>query len=141
MAFTSWNIGQYVYCNCLLTRLWHHKFWTYLILIFLLKPIFLHDQKVKTNISISWEQKELLRWKKKLFITFKGLSLKQIKDFFRRWEPYFKHDESYLLTVPKLEHQSCFWQLVTALYHSCVKLMRSSQIWHMKYWLLLNYLK
>ena len=27
VAFTSWDIGQYVYCNCLLTRLWHHKFW------------------------------------------------------------------------------------------------------------------
>ena len=23
-AFTSWDIGQYVYCNCLLTRLWFH---------------------------------------------------------------------------------------------------------------------
>ena len=28
MAFTLWNIGQYVYCKCLLTRLWPHKFWT-----------------------------------------------------------------------------------------------------------------
>ena len=26
-AFTSWDIGQYVYCNCLLSTLWHHKFW------------------------------------------------------------------------------------------------------------------
>ena len=26
-AFTSWDIGQYAYCNCLLTRLWRHKFW------------------------------------------------------------------------------------------------------------------
>ena len=26
VAFTSWDIGQYVYYNCLLTRLWHHKF-------------------------------------------------------------------------------------------------------------------
>ena len=28
-----------------------------------------------------------------------------------------------MLTVPIMEHQSCFWQLVAALYHSCVKLM------------------
>ena len=27
VAFTSWDTRQYVYCNCLLTRLWHHKFW------------------------------------------------------------------------------------------------------------------
>ena len=26
-VFTSWDIEIYVYCNCLLTRLWHHKFW------------------------------------------------------------------------------------------------------------------
>ena len=27
VAFTSWDFGQYVYCNCLLTRLWSQKFW------------------------------------------------------------------------------------------------------------------
>ena len=26
VAFTLWEIAQYVYCNCLLTRLWRHKF-------------------------------------------------------------------------------------------------------------------
>ena len=26
-AFASWDIEQYIYCNCLLIRLWHHKFW------------------------------------------------------------------------------------------------------------------
>ena len=26
-VFTAWSIGQYVYCYCLLTRLWRHKFW------------------------------------------------------------------------------------------------------------------
>ena len=26
-TFTSWDIGQYGYCNCLLTRLWRQKFW------------------------------------------------------------------------------------------------------------------
>ena len=26
VAFTSWDIGQYIYRNCLLTRLWRHKF-------------------------------------------------------------------------------------------------------------------
>ena len=27
VAFTSWDIGQYVYCNSLLTGLWRNKFW------------------------------------------------------------------------------------------------------------------
>ena len=26
-AFASWDIGQYVYCNSLVTRLWRNKFW------------------------------------------------------------------------------------------------------------------
>ena len=27
VVFTSWDIGQYAYCNCLLTSFWRHKFW------------------------------------------------------------------------------------------------------------------
>ena len=27
VAFTSWDIGKYMYCNSLLTRLWRNKFW------------------------------------------------------------------------------------------------------------------
>ena len=27
VAFTSWDIRKYVYCNCLLTTLWRQKFW------------------------------------------------------------------------------------------------------------------
>ena len=26
VAFTTWDVGQYIYCNCLLTKLWRHKF-------------------------------------------------------------------------------------------------------------------
>ena len=40
----------HVYCNCLLTSLWRHKFWKQPYL--LIKPFFLHDQKVKTKISL-----------------------------------------------------------------------------------------
>ena len=29
IAFTSWDIGQYVYYKCLLTGLWRHKFWNW----------------------------------------------------------------------------------------------------------------
>ena len=48
-AFTSWDIGQYVYCNGFLTKLWRHKFWNQPCL-FLIKPFCLHDQKGKTKI-------------------------------------------------------------------------------------------
>ena len=27
LVFSSWDIGQYVYCNYLLAILWRHKFW------------------------------------------------------------------------------------------------------------------
>ena len=27
VVFTLWDIGIYVHFTCLLTRLWHHKFW------------------------------------------------------------------------------------------------------------------
>ena len=37
---------------------------------FLPKPAFLHDRKLKTKISISWEQREILRWIKKHISSF-----------------------------------------------------------------------
>ena len=46
-----------------LTRLWRYKFWNLPCLSN--QAVFLHDQKVKTKIWISWERKELLKWKKK----------------------------------------------------------------------------
>ena len=48
VAFTSWGIGQYVYCNCLLTRLWLNNF--EINLIFLIKEFLLHNQNVKIKI-------------------------------------------------------------------------------------------
>ena len=36
-------------------------------LIFLIKLFFLHEQKVVTKTSISWERKEILRWNKEHF--------------------------------------------------------------------------
>ena len=51
IAFTSWDIGQYVYCNCLLTRLWRHKFQNQPDLSN--QSVFIHDQKVKTPKIVS----------------------------------------------------------------------------------------
>ena len=42
------------------------------------------------NILISWEWKELLRWKKAIFLIFKRLSLKQIKLIFLEGESSIK---------------------------------------------------
>ena len=41
---------------------------------------------VKTKLWISYEQKELLRWKRTFFTNFKGISLKQIKQTFSEGE-------------------------------------------------------
>ena len=49
VASTSWDIGQYVRCNCLLTKMWHRINFK-INPIFLIKPFLLHEQNVKTKI-------------------------------------------------------------------------------------------
>ena len=72
------HIGQYVYCNCLLTSLFVIAI--EINLIFLIKLFFLLDQKFMIKTWIFWERKEPLRWNKKsFFIIFKEHSMKQIK--------------------------------------------------------------
>ena len=67
-------IGQHVYYNCLLTRLWRQKLWNEPHLSN--QAVFLRDRKAKTKISISITRKELSRWNKKHFISFfKGFSV------------------------------------------------------------------
>ena len=82
VAFASWDIEQYVYCNCLLTRLWRHK--TSI-------QRRLSNQAFFSTWPISQDKSwNILKRKKAFFIIFKGFLLKQIKQFFRRWEPDFK---------------------------------------------------
>ena len=51
VVFTSWDIGQYIYCICLLTRMWRHKFlWIFKPYLFMIEPFSLHDKKVNTKI-------------------------------------------------------------------------------------------
>ena len=47
IPFTSWDIGQDVYCNYLLTRLWRHKFLDWPDLFN--QAVFIHNQRVKTK--------------------------------------------------------------------------------------------
>ena len=68
VPFTCWNIGPYMYCNCLLTRLWRLYF--EINLAFLIKPLFPHDQNIKTKVKISWERKKLLDEIKSIFHHF-----------------------------------------------------------------------
>ena len=73
VCLSSWHIGQYVYCNYLLSSSWCHKRSSH---NFLLEPFFfLHNQKVRTkNINI-WKTKRAFKMKWKWFlIIFKGLS-------------------------------------------------------------------
>ena len=64
-VFTSRDIGQYVYCNYLLTRLWCHKFWNFTYLFN--QAVFRHDQKSKIKI---WKGET-----KNIFLIFKRLSV------------------------------------------------------------------
>ena len=75
VAFILWEILQYVYCNCLLTKLWHHKFSKLTVI----KPFFRWPKSQDKNLNIL-RTKKTFKMKKRTF--FKGLSLKQIKRFF-----------------------------------------------------------
>ena len=66
IAFTSWDIQQYAYCNCLLTRLWSYfEFGNQQYLSN--QAVFIHDQNVTTKTWVTWERKELLKWNKMHF--------------------------------------------------------------------------
>ena len=71
------------------SKLWRHKFETHLI--FLIKPLFLHEQIVKAKILISWERRGLWRWNKRHFSSFlKGFHWSILKKCFARWESDYK---------------------------------------------------
>ena len=50
--------------------------------VFLIKPLFLHDQSQEKNLNIIRTEKAFEVKEKPFFIIIKGLSLKQIKKFF-----------------------------------------------------------
>ena len=95
VAFTLWDLGQYVYCNCLLTRLWCQKLWNDLYFSnqvnFLTWPKY-QDKNLRQKVKYH-EKEKILRWNKKnISSVFRGLSLKQINQiFFGRSESNFKN--------------------------------------------------
>ena len=85
VILTSWDIGQYVDSNCMLTRLWRHRFWNYAYpsnqAVF---PTWPKCQDKSLNIL---RTKRAFKMKQNvIFIIFKGLSLEQIKKFFLEGE-------------------------------------------------------
>ena len=61
--FTLWDIGQHVYCSCLLTRLWRLNF--EISLMFLIKPFLYMIKSQDKNLNI----------------IFNGFSLRKTKPF------------------------------------------------------------
>ena len=57
IVITSCDIGQYVYCNCLLTRLWHQKLWKAFFIIYKglslkqIKKFFLEGE----GLALNWQ--------------------------------------------------------------------------------------
>ena len=86
IAFTYWDIGQYVYSNCLLPRLWRHEFWNQPDLSY--EAVFLHDRKVKTKFKYLEKEKSFSGKIKSIFPyfwkAFNGQKLSQT------WECPFK---------------------------------------------------
>ena len=95
-AFASWDIRQYVYCNCLLTRLWHHKFWNW--------PYVSNQAVFSTWTKSQDKNSNILRKKKSfqseiksIFHHFSRGLIEAHKTFFLGWESDFKR--SFLLTA------------------------------------------
>ena len=88
IAFTFWNVWEYVCCNYLLSSWWRHEFWNLPYLSY--QAVFLHNQKSldkKLKILRTKRIKRAFKMKwKTLFIIFKGLSFNQ------RNESNFKFD-------------------------------------------------
>ena len=88
-------------------------------LIFLDKPLFLQDQKFKTNIYKSWERGELLRWNKSISHHFyRAFNGANNTHFFRRWESDFNQ-----LTVDFQNFQNTSrWLVLTCTHMFSIKM-------------------
>ena len=82
-----------------------------------MKSFFLHDQKFKTKVYISWEQKEPLRWNKK---HFKGLLLKQIRHIFEGESPTLKRFLVYPWNYNSLSNDQSFLAFIKGVDTDCI---------------------
>ena len=72
IAFIFWDVGKYVYCNCLFPRLWRDKFWNWHYLFD--QAVFLQDQRAKCLNIMRTKRVFKVIWKA-FFIIFKGNSV------------------------------------------------------------------
>ena len=81
-----------MYCNCLLTRFWRHEFWNW--------PVFSTWPKCQDkNLNILRTKGAFKMKQKSFFINFKGIPLKQIKQFFLECEgPTLNRQQNWNLT-------------------------------------------
>ena len=77
-----WDIEQYVYCNCLLIKLWRHKFWNEPY--FLIEPFFLHDLKIKKKNLNNLRTKRAFKMKRHL-LSFLAFIEAHKTNFYGRW--------------------------------------------------------
>ena len=113
VAITSWDIRQYVYFNCLLTRLWRHKFWNW---YFQSSHFFYMTKKSRQKFKYIENEKSFYDETKCIFISVKELLLKQIKQiFFRKWESDFK------IMFPGLNMKLCWYFYVLHAHFSFCK--------------------
>ena len=68
IVFTSVGIGQYIHCNCLLTKLWRQKF--EIKLIVLIKPFFYPTESQNKNLNILITNSAFKVKQKTFFIIF-----------------------------------------------------------------------
>ena len=73
VSFTCWDIGQYVNCNYLLTRLRRHQCWNNLIV--LIKSFLYMTKKSREKFNYLENEKSFQGEMKSIFPIFKGFSV------------------------------------------------------------------
>ena len=79
-----------------------------------MKPFFLHEQKVKTNLNILRTKRAFKMQEKAFSIIFKGLSLKQVKELF------LKGESPNLRELENVEHLQSNFESSSTYYSKCV---------------------
>ena len=100
VASPSWDIGQYVHCNCLLTRLCRHKFW---------------------NLSYFFNQSVVSTWPKS---QDKNLNILRTKKGFKiKWKTYFIifKEQHYIIFIIKANKTIFFVGDSPTLSHYCAR--------------------
>ena len=80
-------------------------------LIFLTKPFLQWPKNQDKNLNFLWMKRAFKIKYKTVFIIFKVLSLKQMKNYFGRWEPNFKIEHKISLIITTTIVTTCSYHL------------------------------